>query len=315
MGKVAETSAREAGGRKSPRGARLTRRGREALAGYLFIAPVMLYVAVIFGYPAVYTVVLSFSNWDFIDHFQGFAGLENYIAVWNDSLFWDSLLNTLYFTALSVPATVGLSLLIALGLRSTARMPFRDGMKTIYFLPVVTSLVAVAYIWQWLFNPSIGLINGVLRMLGLPTQFWLESPEQVIPSLVVMYVWARVGFNVIIFVAGLETIPRDYYDAARIDGVGHWQEFRFITLPLLNAQFVLVAVVEAITAFKLFALPYAATGGGPVSRSQTIVMQVYELAFRQFRLGEASVTALVLFAIILLVTVVQRKLLTRTVEY
>lgn len=294
---------------------RWTRAWREALVGYLFIAPVMLYVAVIFGYPLVYTIVLSLSHWDFVDRLQGFAGLQNYTAVWNDGLFWDSLANTLYFSALSVPLTVGLSLLVALGLRSATRMPFRDGLKTIYFLPVVTSLVAVAYIWQWLFNPSIGLANGLLRMVGLPSQLWLESSEQVIPALVIMYVWARIGFNVIIFVAGLEAVPRDYYDAARIDGVNHWQEFRFVTLPLLNAQFVLVAVVEAITAFKLFALPYAATGGGPVNRSQTIVMQVYELAFRQFRLGEASVTALVLFVIILLVTVVQRRLLTRTVEY
>lgn len=294
---------------------RLGTAGREALVGYLFIAPVMLYVAVIFGYPVLYTVVLSFSRWDFISHFQGFAGLGNYAAVWNNALFWDSLANTLYFTALSVPLTVGLSLLVALGLRSGAHMPFRDGLKTVYFLPVVTSLVAVAYVWQWLFNPSIGLFNGLLRMAGLPTQLWLQSPEQVIPSLVLMYVWARIGFNVIIFVAGLEGIPRDFYDAARIDGVNRWQEFRYVTLPLLNAQFVLIAIVEAVTAFKLFALPYAATSGGPVNRSQTIVMQIYELAFRQYRLGEASVTALTLFLIILAMTIIQRKLLTRMVEY
>lgn len=288
---------------------------REALVGYMFIAPVMLYVAVIFGYPLLYTVVLSFSRWDLVAHLQGFVGLQNYDSVRGDTLFWSSLANTVYFTALSVPFTVGLSLLVALGLRGATHLPFRNGLKTIYFLPVVTSLVAVAYIWQWLFNPSIGLINGILRTAGLPTQLWLESPDLVIPTLAAIYVWSRLGFNIIIFVAGLEVIPRDFYDAARIDGVGRWQEFRHITLPLLNAQFVLVAVVEAITAFKLFALPYAATGGGPVNRSQTIVMHVYELAFRQFRMGDASVTALVLFALILLVTAIQRRLLTRAVEY
>lgn len=290
-------------------------RRREALTGYLFIAPVMIHVAIIFGYPALYALALSFSRWDLINGLSGFAGLQNYAAVWNDALFWQTMGNTIYFTLVGVPLTAATSLLVALGLRSAAQVPLRDGLKTIYFLPVVTSLVAVAYVWQLIFNPSIGFVNGLLKLAGLPTQLWLESPEQVIPTLILVYLWARLGFNAIIFVAGLESIPRDFYEAARIDGVNRWQEFWHITLPLLNAQIVLVVVVEAITALKLFALPYAATAGGPVNSSKTVVMYIYELAFRQFRMGDAAVTALVLFMIILLVTLVQRKLLTRAVEY
>lgn len=291
-----------------------TLRDRQIRVAYLFLLPAILYVALMFIAPAVYAVYLSVVDWG-LDGPRAFVGLENYVNVFTDDRFWSTMRNTLYFTVLEVPGTIICALLVALCLTSNTGLRSRELFRLIYFLPVVTSLVAVAYMWLYLYNPTYGVFNSVLVAIGLPRQGFLNTTEQVIPSLAVIDIWARLGFDMVIFVAGLEGIPKDYYDAASIDGANRWSRFWRITLPLLNPQIVLVAVLEAIHALRIFALPYVATGGGPADASRTVVMQVYDQAFRWNNMGEAAVTSIYLFVAILVVSVIQRKVLTRAVEY
>jgi ABC-type sugar transport system permease subunit len=287
---------------------------REARSGYLFTLPTLIYIVIIFFIPAGYTVVLSLHRWS-IRGFGEFVGLESYIELLGDPLFRKSLANTLAFTLLSVPATVCLGLATALAFQSRTRLPLRNLYKAAYFAPLVVSLVAVAFVWKWMFNPSIGLLNNILRSLNLPEQGWLNDPGQVLPSLAIMYVWARLGFAMVIFVAGLESIPDDYYDAAAIDGAGRWQRFRHITFPLLNPQLVLVIILEMITSLRTFDLPYIAAQGGPAHASRTVVLHIYDSAFQYLRMSTAAAAALVLFVLILALTLIQRRVLSRKIEY
>ena len=289
-------------------------RDRQVRVAYLFLLPSIAYVLLMFVAPALFAVYLSLVDWG-VDGPRAFVGFENYVYVATDDRFWSTMVNTAYFALLEVPGTIVCSLLVALALTSSVGLRGRELFRLVYFLPVVTSLVAVAYMWLYLYNPTIGVFNSVLTTLGLPRQPFLSSTEQVIPSLAVVDVWARLGFNMVIFVAGLEGIPKDYYDAAKIDGANGWSSFWRITLPLLNPQIVLVAVLEAIHALRIFALPYVATAGGPADASRTVVMQIYDQAFRWNNMGEAAVTSIYLFAAILIISVIQRKVLTRAVDY
>ncbi|MCC7367980.1 MAG: sugar ABC transporter permease [Chloroflexi bacterium] len=287
---------------------------RQKRIAVVFLFPSILYVVLMFGAPAVYALYLSMVDWG-LDGPRAFVWFENYYYVATDDRFWSTVVNTVYFTLLEVPGTIICALAVAMALQSSVGVRGRNLFRLVYFLPVVTSLVAVAYMWLYLYNPTIGVFNSLLMSVGLPRQQWLSSTEQVIPSLAVIDIWARLGFDMVIFVAGLEGIPRDYYDAAEIDGASGWDRFWRITLPLLNPQIVLVAVLEAIHALRIFALPYVATSGGPADASRTVVMQVYDQAFRWNNMGEAAVTSIYLFVAILIVSVVQRKVLTRAVEY
>ena len=287
---------------------------RQARTAYLFTLPVFIYVIIIFFIPAGYTIVLSMYTWS-LDGLGRFIGLESYRELLNAPLFLKSLRNTLVFTLMSVPGTAFFGLLAALAFQSRTRLRFRGFFKVTYFMPLVVSLVAVAFVWKWMFNPSIGLLNNILRMLSLPEQGWLNDTTQVLPSLAIMYVWARLGFAMVIFIAGLESIPSDYYDAAAIDGASRWQQFWRITFPLLNPQLVLVVILEMITSLRTFELPYMAANGGPAHASRTVVLHIYDSAFQYFRMGSAAAAAIILFSLILVLTLVQRRLLSRQIEY
>ncbi len=243
-----------------------TLRQRQARLGYFFILPVMLLEVIFFVIPTVFTLFLTFSSWQ-VQGFGAIVGLRNYQATLGDPSFWITMRNTLLLAVIGTPVTTLLALVTAVALQSASKVRFRTWFRLIYFLPVVTSMVAIAYIWKWLYNPQYGLLNPVLATVGIPQQTWLDSTVEVIPSLALIYVWARFGFDMIIFIAGLEGISPDYYEAARIDGAGRFQSFLHITVPLLNAQFVLVGILETINSVKLFDLPYAATNGGPAMRA------------------------------------------------
>jgi multiple sugar transport system permease protein len=286
---------------------------RRARIGYLFVLPSLFFVLILFVIPAIYDLVLSVSEWS-IARPMSFVGLENYQSVFADRSFWYSLQRTTYFTALSVPVAILLALVAALGFHRVGQRPGTALVRALYFMPVVASLTAVAYIWMWIFNPYYGILNQALTFFGLPQLQWLGNQRQVIPALSIMYIWSRLGFNMLILLAGLNSIPRDYYEAAEIDGANSWQAFRNVTLPLLNRQLVLVAVVEVANALKVFALPYAATGGGPVDASRSLVMIIFDLGFKWSRMGESAVVSTALFALILTLTLLQRRLFTRQVE-
>jgi multiple sugar transport system permease protein len=288
---------------------------QEERVGWLFVAPVMLYVVVVFILPALFMFYLALFRWSPIEGSGPFVGLQIVRETVRDPLMWKSFLNTAVFLLASVPATVLLSLLAATAFCRRSPLPWKSVFKVAYFLPLITSLAATAFIWLWMFNPSYGLFNTLLGILGLPRMNWLADTAQVIPSLAIMYVWVRLGFDMAIFLAGLEGIPEEFYEAATLDGAGKYQAFLKITLPLLNPQLVLVGVIEVITALRTFDLPYLATHGGPLNASRTVVLHIYDTAFHYNEPSKASVVALLLFAVILLITFIQLRVASRQVDY
>lgn len=289
-------------------------RDRQIRTAYLFILPTILYFLLTFTYPTLQAFRLSLSKWSIAEGSE-FVGLQQYADVLRDDLFWTSTKNTAVLALLSVPPMMVLAILAAVLFHSASNFPLRNLFRAIYFLPVITSSVAVAFVWSWIFQPDIGLLNALLEALGVKGQMWLSSPKQALPSLAVMNVWMRLGFDMIIFWAGLQGIPSIYYDAAKVDGAGAFDRFWRITLPLLNPQIVLVAVIEIINALKVFDLVFIATSGGPVNSSRVAVLHIYDLAFSWNKMGEASAAAVYLFVIIMVITIVQWKLLRRRVEY
>ena len=242
-------------------------------------------------------------------------GVRLYERVFTDPTFWQAVRNTVSLLLMSVPVTVVLALAVALGLHRLRSLRWRSAWTAMYFLPFSVSLVAAALIWQWMYDPVYGFLNYFLGRVGLPPQKWLQSLDQVRPSLALVNVWVRLGFDTIIFLAALQSIPGEYYEAAAIDGAGWWQSFRRVTLPLLNPQIVMVTILELIFNFKVFDTVYATTQGGPAGASQTVIMLLYDTAFKYFRLGDASVMALFVFASLLLITLVQWRVFRRQVEY
>lgn len=286
---------------------------RSRATPWALLSPTIFFVLLLFVIPIAYNVYISFFDWSVMRP-SSFVGLSNYAEVLGGDRFKNALGNTVLFASITVPVGVVLALALAVGVH---KLMIRRGsalIRALYFAPVVASLTAVAFVWLWIFNPSYGLANSLLEALGLPEQGWLTSTDQVIPSLGVMHIWARLGFNSIILLAGLNAIDSSYYEAARLDGAGPWRMFRSITVPLLNRQLVLVLSVETMTALKLFELPFAATRGGPTNASTSMVMEIYEQAFRFDRWGVSAVYVLVLFVFVMVVTGLLRKVLSRDVR-
>jgi multiple sugar transport system permease protein len=289
----------------------LDRRNR---AGFLFVLPALLFFGFVYLLPLAQSVMYSFYKIA-PGGAREFAGLGRYERVLTDETFWSAVGNTLQLLVMSVPVTVVCALAVALGLNRIASLRWRNLWASMYFLPFATSLVAAALIWQWIYEPVYGFLNYALSFLGIPPQKWLQSLTQVKPSIAVVSVWVRIGFDTMIFLAALQTIPGEYYEAARMDGAGAWQRFRYITLPMLNAQIVMVCTLELIFNFKIFDQVYATTQGGPGGASQTVIMLLYDTAFKYFRFGDASVMAVFVFATLMIITLLQWRYLRKPVEY
>jgi ABC-type sugar transport system permease subunit len=287
---------------------------RQRRAGLRVVLPALAYFSLVFLVPLVESVIGSFYR-TVPGGASRFVGLRLYERVFTDPTFWQAVQNTVSLLLMSVPTTVALALGVALGLHRLLSLRWRSAWTAMYFLPFSVSLVAAALIWQWMYDPVYGFLNYLLGRVGLPPQKWLQSLDQVRPSLALVNVWVRLGFDTIIFLAALQAIPGEYYEAAAIDGAGWWQSFRRVTLPLLNPQIVMVTILELIFNFKVFDTVYATTQGGPASASQTVIMLLYDTAFKYFRLGDASVMAIFVFVSLLLITLVQWRLFRRQVEY
>jgi multiple sugar transport system permease protein len=287
---------------------------RQRRAGLLFVLPALAYFALVFLVPLVESVIGSFYR-TVPGGESRFVGLRLYEKVLTDSTFWQAVGNTVSLLLMSVPATVALALMVALGLHRLRSIRARSLWTAMYFLPFAVSLVAAALIWQWIYDPLYGFLNHLLSQVGAPPLKWLQSLEMVRPSLAIVNVWVRLGFDTIIFLAALQAIPAEYYEAASIDGASRWQALRRLTLPLLNPQIVMVTILELIFNFKVFDTVYATTQGGPAGASQTVIMLLYDTAFKYFRLGDASVMAVFVFVSLLLVTLAQWRLFRQQVEY
>jgi multiple sugar transport system permease protein len=279
-----------------------------ARAAWLFLAPALVVIGVFFFVPVVAAFALSVTNYDLYAIANPanaqFVGLANYAQLIRTPLFWTALRNTVYFAGVGAPLSVLVALVAAL-LVNAKLVRFKGFFRAAYFAPFVTTLVAVAIVWKYLYQPQYGLINAALAKLGIGPIDWLGDPHWAMPAIILLAVWRNFGYNMLIFIAGLQRIPAQLYEAAELDGAGAWRRFRHITLPLLAPTFVFVGVITAIGFFQLFSEPYVMTGGGPLKSTLSMVLYMYEEGFRWWRLGSAAAIAFVLFAVILVCTLLQ----------
>jgi multiple sugar transport system permease protein len=276
-----------------------------------FVGPALALLVAFFFLPAVASLALSLTDFDIyaiasLENLR-FVGLRNYVELVRNPLFWTALGNTFYFAFVGGPLTVAVSLGAAL-LISARLTRFQSLFRTIYFAPFVTTLVAVAIVWRYLYDTQYGLINHMLGWAGLGPVDWLGDPRWAMPAIILFAVWKNFGYNMLIFIAGLQSIPRELYEAADLDGAGPISRFWHITLPMLAPTFVFVGVITMIGYFQLFAEPYVMTGGGPLRSTTSLVLLMYEEGFRWWRMGVGATVAVMLFAIMLVWTAVQLRL-------
>jgi multiple sugar transport system permease protein len=281
------------------------------MAAWFFLAPALALIGVFFFLPVAAALVLSVTDFDLYGIANPantrFIGLQNYIRLLHTPDFWSALKNTFYFAFVGGPLTIAVALGAAL-LLSSKLVRFKGFFRTVYFTPFVTTLVAVAIVWRYLYHTRYGLFNYGLAHLGIGPIDWLGDPHWAMPAIILMAVWKGFGYNMLIFIAGLQAIPDELYDAAEIDGAGPFRRFFSITLPMLAPTLVFVAVITMIGYFQLFAEPYVMTQGGPLRSTTSVVLLMYEEGFRWWRMGYAASIAFVLFVVILLATLVQFRL-------
>ncbi|MGB9741723.1 MAG: carbohydrate ABC transporter permease [candidate division WOR-3 bacterium] len=315
----------------------LSRRSKPALNALLFLLPALIILLVFRLIPIVLSIRMSLYDWGMAGP-RAFVGLSNYLEVLRDPMFYKSLLNTGWYILFEVPATLFLSLFIALLLNQQIR-----GLgiyRTIYYLPVVTSIVAVSVVWKWILHPDRGVFNYLLSLAGITGIRWLQDPRglfqlllgargETLPyalrgpsiallSLVLMGIWKALGYNIVIFLAGLQNIPKTYYEAAKIDGASRFKTFWKITWPLLSPTTYYVLIMSSIAAFETFAQVWIMTGpppGGPLSTTRVVMYYFYENAFELWRLGYGASIAFIAFLIILGLTIIQRLVLEKRVHY
>jgi multiple sugar transport system permease protein len=284
---------------------------RQNRAGWAFVAPALALIGLFFFVPVLAGLFLSFTDFDIYaigrPDTARFMGLENYRQVLSNPLFWQALGNTFLFVILGGPLSVLASLVAAL-LVSAKRVRYPGLFRSIFFMPVVTTLVAVAIVWRYLYHPQYGLLNWALGAVGIHPVDWLGDPHWAMFAIILMAVWKNFGYNMLIFIAGLQSIPEDLYEAAHLDGAGSWAQFRHVTLPSLAPTFLFVGVMTMLGNFQLFAEPYVMTQGGPLKATTTVVLLMYEEGFRWWRMGMAASLAFVLFVIMFLGTLIQMRL-------
>jgi multiple sugar transport system permease protein len=284
---------------------------RAGRAGWLFIAPAITLIAVFFFLPVGASLLLSITDFDLYAVANPsnvrIVGTRNYTDLLQNPTFWLALKNTFYFALVGGPLTVATSLGAALLVNAKA-VRFKTFFRTVYFLPFVTTLVAVAIVWRYLYHPQYGFLNYALGAVGIHPIDWLGDPRWAMPAIILLAVWKNFGYNMLIFIAGLQSVPEDLYEAAALDGAGAVRQFWHVTLPNLAPTFFFVGVVTMIGYFQLFAEPYVMTTGGPLGATTSLVLFMYEEGFRWWRLGVAASIAFLLFLIILVWTAIQLRL-------
>jgi multiple sugar transport system permease protein len=280
-------------------------------AAWLFLAPAILLIFVFFVVPVGAGLLLSLTDFDIYaigsPGVARFVGLDNYLRLMRDGTFWTAVGNTLKFVLIGGPLSVAVSLGAAL-LLNAKLVRMRGFFRTVYFAPVVTTLVSVAIVWRYLYHPKYGLLNYLLGFVGVDPIDWLGDPHWAMPAIILLAVWKNFGYNMLIFVAGLQTIPENLYEAAGIDGAGAGRRFWHITVPGLAPTFLFVSVTTMIGFFQLFAEPYVMTQGGPLGATRSLVLFMYEEGFRWWRMGMAAAVAGVLLVITLIGAMIQMKL-------
>jgi multiple sugar transport system permease protein len=289
------------------------RRDHETLSAYLFLAPNAIGFLLFSALPVLAALVLAFYDWDLLLG-ADFVGLENFRQLlFEDANFHAAFLNTFYFVVVSVPLSAGLGLAVALLCNQALR-----GItlyRSIFLLPYVTITVAVALVWRWLYHPDLGLINRLLALVGIDGPAWLVSTRWAMPAIIFLSVWKSFGYNMVLFLAGLQSIPEQLYEAATIDGANAWQRFRHITLPMLSPTTFFVVIISIIGSFQVFDQALVMTGGGPGVATTTLVLFIYQVGFQAFHMGYAAAAAWLLFVVVMVFTVIQFRAQRRWVTY
>jgi multiple sugar transport system permease protein len=279
-------------------------------AAYIFLAPALSAIFVFFFLPVIAAFIISFTDFDIYTlgdiSTLRFIGIKNYIQLFDDPLFFTALKNTFYFVIMAGPLSIAVSLGAALLLNSKL-VKFKSIFRLSYFIPVVTTLVAVAIVWRFIYHPRFGIINYLISLFSIAPIDWLGETSTAMPAIVLMSIWKNFGYNMIIFVAGLQNIPEDLYEAASIEGASGWQKFKSITIPMLAPTTVFISIITMIGYFQLFAEPYIMTQGGPLNSTLSIVQFMYQEGFKWWNMGYSASIAFVLFFIIMIGTIIQLK--------
>jgi multiple sugar transport system permease protein len=294
--------------------ARRRRRRREALVALGLAGPATLLLFLLLLGPTLAVVVLSLTDWQFGARTLRFVGLDNYVEMFGDRVFRLSLRNTLVYVAVTVPSSVALGLGAALLIE--ARPLWQGFYRTVYFLPVTATLIAMAVVWEFLFHPNIGLVNLLLARFGVAGPHWLNDPSTALFALAAIGVWQSLGMNTVLFLAGLKSVPRDLYDAASVDGAdGAFERFRRVTWPMLGPTLMFVLVIMAIRSFQVFDTVAVLTQGGPVKSTEVLLYTMYTEGFTYFRSGYGAAISVVFLGFVLALTLIQARILDRRVHY
>lgn len=308
--KLAAGDSRVAAGKRRVDGVRR----REAIAAYLLISPAfLLYLTFIAG-PVVGAIIISFYNWDLLTAAR-FSGLRNYFKLFADPTVGQAIGNTFVFTFWSIVLHIGLGLLLALAVNRRMPAALKYFLRTTYFFPLLMSWASVALVWKFALDPTFGFINYYLARIGISAPNWLLSPQWAMPSIIFVDLWRTLGFTFIILLAGLQGIPNDLYEAARIDGAGAGMRFWNVTVPMLSPTLFFACIITFIGAFQIFEPMFIMTQGGPGNATISVVMDIFQTGFRNFDMGYASTKSLVVFIVIMIVTLVQLRLSRYWVNY
>ncbi len=293
-----------------PQFKKLTLEDRHNLNGLIMLIPAIIYFSVFVYYPIIDLFRLSVFKYDMFTEAK-FIGLDNYIKVFTDQNMLKVFMNTLYYAFFTTVFTVGISFFIAIMIEKSRKLS--NFYKIIFFIPYISPMVAIALIWQWIYSPGeVGLLNYTLSFFNIQSQSWLQNKVFAMPSIIVVGVWRDIGYISVILIAGLKGIPREYYEAADVDGVNFWQRIRFITFPSLLPVFQFALIITTMGAFKVFTQVYVLTQGGPAGRTKTLVYTIYEQAFQFSQWGFASAQAVVMFLFLMVLSFTQRKLTNRS---
>ncbi len=285
----------------------------EKLRPYTMVAPAMLIFCMFFIYPIFYMMYLSLFEWNFISPDKTFVGLQNFIDLFRDDEFLQVLKNSFIYTFLTVSLTIGISLLLALWLNRSGFM--YSLVQGAIFSPHIISLVSISLLWSWLMDPEYGLLNWVIGLFGFEKLQWLNHPDTALLSLVLVAVWKGVGFNTLVFIAGLQNIPKDIYEAAALDRTKPWTFFFKILLPMLSPTIFFLVIIGMINSFQVFETIYIMTQGGPVNSTNTLVYYIYQYGFEFFKIGYASAAGVILLVILGVLTILYFRLLSKRVHY
>jgi len=275
------------------------------LSALLFLSPTLVIFTAFILFPVFFSFYLSFHSWNMFSGDTTFVGLENYSRMIQDAEFWQVLGNTAVYTFGTIPINMALSLWVAYLLNK--KLKGKKFLRTAFFAPVIISPVAAAVIWRWMYDPNFGLVNYLISFLGIGSINWLNEPTAAMFALIIMGVWKTFGINMILFSAGLQGIPDNYYEAAELDGAGKWAKFYHITIPMLAPTTFFIMIMSMISSFQVFDIVYVLTSGGPMGSTKVLVFYVYEYAFKFFEMGYASAISYFLFAVLFILTMLQVK--------